>query len=52
MRIDAFTDGLSAIQEELDDICERLVGARTDRFEVERQFIATRFPRRSGLASV
>lgn len=50
-RTNALVGGLEAIAEELGDIRERLVALRTDRFEIERQFIATRFPR-NGLASL
>lgn len=51
-RVTAFAEGLSAISEELDDIGQRLLRARTDCFEIERQFVENRFPRRDGLASV
>lgn len=52
VRADALTNGLGAIAEELTDLSERLLASRTDRFEIERQFIANRFPRRSGLAGI
>lgn len=51
-RVAAFTESLSAISAELDDVGQRLHRARTDRFEIERQFVENRFPRRDGLASV
>lgn len=51
-RVKALTDSLTAISEELDDLSERLLKARTDRFETERQFIENRFPRPGGLARV
>lgn len=51
-RIDALTDGLEAIGEELADLKRRLSASRTDRFEIERQFILNRFPKRGGLAGI
>lgn len=46
-----FTEGLSEIAEELHALNERLLASRTDRFEIERRFIANRYPRRNGLAA-
>lgn len=46
------TEGLLAIAEELGELNQRLLSARTDRFETERRFIANRYPRRSGLAAL
>lgn len=51
-RVSAFTESLSAISEELESLHERLLRERTDRFEIQRQFVESRFPRPDGLASV
>lgn len=51
-RTEALTEGLAAIAEELVELRERLLASRSDRFEIERQFIQNRYPRRNGLAGV
>lgn len=52
VRIDALNDGLIAIAEELAELSDRILSSMTDRFEIERQFIASRYPRRNGLGAV
>jgi hypothetical protein len=44
------TEGLLAIAEELSELNERLLAARTNRFETEQRFISNRYPRRNGFA--
>lgn len=44
--------GLTAIAAELGDVPQRLSNAMSRRFEVERRFIALRFPNKGGLAGV
>lgn len=51
-RTEALTEGLAAIAEELVELRERLLASRSDRFEIERQFIQNRYPRRNDLAGV
>ena len=50
-RAKALGEGLGAISDELVDLSERLRASRNDRFDTQRIFIASRFPRK-GLASL
>lgn len=46
------TEGLVCIAEELEALNQRLLASRADHFEIQRQFIAHRYPRRDSLAGL